>query len=403
LERILFYGELGEPGAAGTNNNFDTGGSVMTVDTAAEQKLFRDTTAEFVASETPLATVRALNASGESFSREWWQRATEIGWATLLVPEELGGGSVSGEGVRDLVDVATELGRSVGPGPLHPVNVVLAGLVDATDGPDHGELIDALVSGASIASWAVYEPGSQWNPAAPGLTASASGAGFVLSGVKDRVESALQADVFLVTASTENGPLQFVVSTSAPGVAVEASGSLDAVKQYGTVTFDNVEVSADAVVGSPASTAALIERQSQIANLLQVAETVGALDTVFNFTVQWAFDRYSFGRPLASYQALKHRFADMKLWIEASRATLDGATQAVQDRADNAPYLVSVAKSYVGQRSVEIVQDAVQLHGGIGVTWEHDLHLFLRRVTVNRQLFGTPGEHRRLIASQLGL
>jgi alkylation response protein AidB-like acyl-CoA dehydrogenase len=159
------------------------------------------------------------------------------------------------------------------------------------------------------------------------------------------------------------------------------------------VTFDGVEVDASAAVGSPEQTPALIERQSQIAVVLQCAEVVGILDTVLDFTIQWAFDRYSFGRPLASYQALKHRFADLKIWLEACRATTRAAVADVAKRSPAADMAVSVAKSYVSEHAPGMVQDCIQLHGGIGVTWEHDLHLFLRRVTLYRSMFGTPEYH----------
>jgi alkylation response protein AidB-like acyl-CoA dehydrogenase len=129
------------------------------------------------------------------------------------------------------------------------------------------------------------------------------------------------------------------------------------------------------------------------------AESVGALQVAFDMTVEWAFDRYSFGRPLASYQELKHRFADMKVWLEASHAISDGAAAAVQSRAPEARELVSAAKAYIGHYGAELVQDCVQMHGGIGVTFEHDLHLYLRRVTVNRALYGTPAEHRQRLAN----
>ena len=148
---------------------------------------------------------------------------------------------------------------------------------------------------------------------------------------------------------------------------------------------------------------AAVNRQVQVAAALQCAETVGAVQRVFEFTVQWAFDRYSFGRPLASYQALKHRFADSKTWLEACLATAGAAAHATSQRAADADALASVAKSYVGQRATDIIQDCVQLHGGIGVTWEHDIHLYLRRATVNRVMFGTPGEHRRRLAGILGV
>ncbi len=157
------------------------------------------------------------------------------------------------------------------------------------------------------------------------------------------------------------------------------------------------------VVRAAGPAEAAVNRQVQIAVALQCAETAGAIQRVFEFTVQWAFDRYSFGRPLASYQALKHRFADMKLWLEACQATAGAAAHAAAQQAEDADELASVAKSYVGPRATDLIQDCVQLHGGIGVTWEHDIHLYLRRATVNRAMFGTPSEHRRRLADILGI
>ena len=131
------------------------------------------------------------------------------------------------------------------------------------------------------------------------------------------------------------------------------------------------------------------------------AESVGTMHTGFDMTVEWAFDRYSFGRPLASYQALKHRFADMLMWLEASHAISDAACVATEAGAENAAELMSAAKAYIGQYGTELLQDCVQMHGGIGVTFEHDLHLYLRRFTVDRALAGTPADHRQRIAARL--
>ena len=157
--------------------------------------------------------------------------------------------------------------------------------------------------------------------------------------------------------------------------------------------FDGVEVDASAAVGSAEQTPDLIARQSQIAMILQCAEIVGILETVLDFTIQWGFDRHSFGRPLGSYQALKHKYADLKIWFEACRATTNCAVAEVASRSPGAEMAVSIAKSYVGEHAPGMLQDCIQLHGGIGVTWEHDLHLFLRRVTLYRSMFGTPEEH----------
>jgi alkylation response protein AidB-like acyl-CoA dehydrogenase len=374
----------------------------LDLDLSADQKLFAQSTRDFVEKTLPLEKVRELASREEGFDRSWWSKGAELGWAALLLPEDMGGGSVSGAGLLDLAVLAEELGRLVTPGPLLPTNTVVAGLVAAAaDGPDHSSELEQLASGEAVATWAVYEPGAGFSPTSPGLTARSKGDGYVLEGVKDRVEVADQADLFLVTALTGEGPTQFLVPVTATGVTVTPSWSLDVVRHFGEVAFDGVEVPAEAVVGRPGQAAAQIERQLQVALVLQAAETVGALNRVFDFTTQWAFDRYTFGRPLASYQALKHRFADMKTWLEASAAISLAAARAVQEEAPEAAELVSSAKSYVGAKAPQIVQDCVQMHGGIGVTWEHDIHLYLRRVTVNRAMYGTPEEHRRRLADLL--
>ena len=165
--------------------------------------------------------------------------------------------------------------------------------------------------------------------------------------------------------------------------------------------FDGVRVPATHVVGDVDGAAAAVERQLQLAIVLQCAETVGALDRVVEFTLEYLADRSSFGRPLASYQAIKHRFADMKMWLEAAHGVTELAAASVQDADPDAPEIVSAAASYLGDHATEMMQECTQLHGGIGVTWEHDLHLYLRRVTVDRNLYGTPAQHRERIAGLL--
>ncbi|RAY16901.1 acyl-CoA dehydrogenase [Actinomadura craniellae] len=370
----------------------------MELGLSPDQKLFQASAKGLLEKEYSLDRIRDMADGEPRWNRDWWRQGAELGWAAAIVPEELGGGSVSGEGVRDLALLAEELGAGLAPGPLLPVNVVLAGLVETHGtGPDHTAEIEALVAGESVASWAVYEPGREWSPVAPGLTATPAAGGFVLDGVKDRVEDAGQADLLLVTAATPEGVAQFLVPASAVGVTVSPQWSLDLSRSFGEVRFDGVQVTADAMVGV-AGADQVIERQLQIAVVIQCAEVCAVLDRAFAMTRQWAFDRYSFGRPLASYQALKHRFADMRTWLEACHATTQAAAAAVQERSPNAAELASVAKSYVGDRSLVILQDCVQLHGGIGVTWEHDLHLYLRRATLDQALYGTPQDHRLRLA-----
>lgn len=375
----------------------------MDFDLTADQKLFRATTREYLEKEMPLTRVRELADSGIGFEPDWWKRGSELGWNSMIVDPAAGGDSLSGEGLVDACIVAEEMGRLVSPGPLIGANVVAAALGEAGNAADHAEVIAALMAGEAVASWAVYEPRRGWSPMTPTVQATPDGSGYVLSGVKDRVDCGDQADYFLVTAAGPDGLAQFIVPAAASGVTVTAEQSLDLVRRYARVDMDGVELPATSVVSPAGTVEAAVNRQIQIAVALQCAETAGVIQRVFEFTVQWAFDRYSFGRPLASYQALKHRFADMKLWLEACQATASAAAHATAGRAEEADELASVAKSYVGQRATDIIQDCVQMHGGIGVTWEHDIHLYLRRATVNRAMFGTPGEHRRRLADILGV
>src|SRR5271170_6866756 len=156
----------------------------MTEVTDQDQVLFASTTQAFLKKEAPLSRVRELHAAGTSFDPVWWRRAAELGWAGLLVPEELGGGSISGDGVGDLALVAEQIGRSVAPGPLHPVSTVLAGLVEADNAPAHAADIEALTSGEVVASWAVYDPRRPWAPLETTVTATATANGYRVDGVK---------------------------------------------------------------------------------------------------------------------------------------------------------------------------------------------------------------------------
>lgn len=364
-----------------------------------ELKLFLDTTRQLLAE--PSVDVRRLHASGEVLDRAWWKRAAEVGWTALAAPEAWGGGSITGNAVLDLAILAQELGRHAAPGPLFPVATVLIGLTESGGGDAHGDTIERIVAGEEVVAWAFSGDGYPLRRE-PALTATVTDTGYVVAGVVERVEAAPQGEKFLVPAKTPDGEvIQVLVGRTAAGVSVRPARSIDLTRQYGTISFDNVEVPAAARVGDSATTPGAIQRQLQVAVLLRCAETVGVMTRAFEITRQWADDRYSFGRPLASYQVLKHRYADMFMWLQACEATSAAAAQAVQDRDPDADRLLSVAKAYISEKSVQILQDCIQLHGGIGVTWEHDLHLYLRRGALNANTFGTVDDHCRWLAGTL--
>lgn len=375
----------------------------MDLDLSEDQEFFRASTRKFLESEMPIETVRKLADDPAGFERAWWQRGAEMGWTSTLVPEEHGGGSLAGEGLLDLVIVAEEMGRLVTPGPLLVTSVVAAAVSERGTPEQQQALLPGIVSGETLATWALDEPGDRWQADALALEARASDGGFVLRGVKAPVEAAGQVDHFLVTARTAGGLSQLLVPANTAGISVKPMEGLDLVRRYAEVRFEDVFVPASAVLGEVDAAADDVERQLQIAIALQLAETVGTVDRVFEVTLEWMFDRHSFGRPLASYQALKHRFADMKLYLEASQAAATAVARAVQHRDEQAPAKASAAKSYVGDHATFVLHECVQMHGGLGVTWEYDLHLYLRRATTNQVRYGTPGEHRERIAQLIGM
>jgi alkylation response protein AidB-like acyl-CoA dehydrogenase len=368
-----------------------------------DQQLFQETTRKFLEDTCPLDVVRRIaEEQPGGFDRAWWRRGAELGWVSMLVAEEHGGGSVSGGGLADLGLVAEEVGQLVSPGPLVPTNVV-AGALSRAGGSNHSQHLAGLVGGETVAAWSPPEFSARAGGPSAGVRASRRGDMFVLDGTTAPVEAGGQADLLLVTATTDDGLAQFLVTSGTPGLTVRPAESIDLVRRFATLRFDGVEVAAEAAVGQPGRSEGDVDRQLWDAVVLQCFEMVGAVDRVFAFTVEYAEDRYSFGRPLVSYQALKHRFADMKMWLEASHATAAGAARAVDSGSPLASELVSVAKSYIGDHGPFIIQECVQLHGGIGVTWDHDLHLYLRRVVQDRAQFGTPRDHRERIATGMAV
>ncbi len=370
----------------------------MLLDLTSDQEFFRQTTAKFLESQVSIEAVRALREDPAGYGADYWRRGAELGWASLLVGEELGGGTISGAPLVDFTLIAHEFGQHAAPGPLVPVNIVAYALSQTRT---HSDVLESLMSGESVAAWAFAERAT--SPVLDGvrLTVEVSGDEVVLNGEKRPVEAGAQSSRLLVTGRTGAGLTQVLVPVDTPGVSVKAMSSVDLTQRFAAARFDNVRLPASAIVGTAGAAADLVERQLQIAVVAHNAESVGAFQSAFDMTVAWAFDRYSFGRPLASYQEIKHRFADMLSWLQASHAVNDAAAVAFGTESPDAADLVSAAKAYIGDRSTEALQDCVQMHGGIGVTFEHDIHLYLRRVAVNRALYGTPPEHRQRLAARL--
>ena len=256
----------------------------MRFELTADQRLLQTATADYLEKSAPLGVIRALHDEGRTFDRDTWRRGAELGWTSLVVPEETGGGSVSGEGVVDATVIAEQFGRGCAPGPLAVVNVVAAALAEAAGADRHAGLLGRLLDGSMVAAWACCAPGRGWDPEAGAIEARPDGDGYVLDGTHDGVEHGGDADAFLVLAHTPEGLSQFVVERDADGVSVLPLESLDMVRGFARVDYAGVRVPATALVGAAGGAAAAVERQLQLAVVLQCAELVGAVERVLEFT-----------------------------------------------------------------------------------------------------------------------
>lgn len=375
----------------------------MDVNLTDEQRFLQETARKFLEHAAPLSALRIAAAEdAPPLARVFWEQAAGLGFAAMLTPEEFGGAGGE-QPLLDLVIIAEEVGRQLAPGALLPVSVVTDALLRAGTADQQRRYLPALADGSLLASWAVAEPADQWEPAAAVTTARRTGQNWVLTGRKSAVEAADLADVFLVTACADAGMAQFLVPRDLPGVSVRPLPRYDLGRIFGDVEFTEVQVPGEALLGEPGGIDATLEHQYLLALCLQAAETTGLLARIFDETISYLQTRYAFGRTLASYQALKHRVADHKLWLEAALGISTALAHALAAGDADSARLASAAKAHIGEHSVAIISDCAQLFGGISMTWEHDLHLYLRRATVNKFLYGSPAQHRERLCRLSGL
>jgi alkylation response protein AidB-like acyl-CoA dehydrogenase len=352
--------------------------------------ILRTATSRFVQKEWPVDSLRAAADGGPAFGSGYLQRAAELGWFAALAPEEYGGGSISGSGLLDAAVIAVERGRWLQPGPFVPMNVVVAALAREGSRQQRAEVLPGLIAGTAIATWAAPGPGHGWETA-EAIRWSRVPGGYRLTGTAAVVQDADRADYLLVTAGSGNGPRQFLLPAQTAGLSVRRLSGIDPSRSFCEVLLD-AAVPDDALVGAADDASAAVERQLQIACVLTAAEMLGAMEQDFNLALQYAKDRIAFGRPIGSFQAVKHLLADTSLLLEASRVLCDAAVRA------DSPDLASAAKAYVGDSALELGQNCFQVFAGIGFTWEHDQHFYLRRLTMDAALYGDAAWHRRRLA-----
>jgi alkylation response protein AidB-like acyl-CoA dehydrogenase len=336
-----------------------------------------------------------------------WARLAEQGWLGLIYPEAHGG---MGLGFEDLVVLMEEMGRAVVPGPFFST-VVLGGLAILEAGsPDQQKAwLPAIAAGEKRATLAWMEPSAVLGPPGIAAVAEARGGRFALSGTKLFVHDAHTADAIVVAARTsagtagEDGVTLFLLPKGTPGLEVTLLPTMDQTRKLCEVTLAGVAVGTDAVLGAVGQGWAPLARVLDRATVALCAEMCGGAQKVLEMTVEYAKIRQTFGRPIGSYQGVKHRAADMLVDVENSKSITYYAAWAMDENAPEGPLAVSMAKAYVSEAYRRVASAGIQLHGGIGFTWEHDLHLYFKRAKGSELTFGDATYHRERVAQLVNL
>jgi alkylation response protein AidB-like acyl-CoA dehydrogenase len=367
-----------------------------------EQMMVRDNARAFLADKAPVAHLRKLRDTrdADGFSRSLWKAFAEMGFCGLLLPESLGG---SGLGYVEGGVIMEEIGRNLTPTPfLSTAFLGATALLRDGNGARNKELLPKLAAGDLLLALAVDER-SKHAPSATALKAERSGNGFALSGEKCFVVDGHVADLFIVAARSAGAPGEtdgltlFLVAANANGIDIERTVMVDA-HNAARIRLDRVEVDADAVIGEVDRGWPLLEGLLNVGRAAVAAELTGLGEEAFVRTLGYLKQRRQFGQPIGSFQALQHRAAHLFTELEITQAAVLKALQTLDSDFDRAAPVVSVAKARAGASATLAVQEAVQMHGGIGMTDELDIGLFMKRARVGQELFGDAGFHADRLA-----
>jgi alkylation response protein AidB-like acyl-CoA dehydrogenase len=371
-----------------------------------EQELLRNTARKFFENECPSETVRRLMETPEGINAELWKKLAEQGWLGLIYPEQYDGMAL---GLVDLVVLMEEMGRAVAPGPYFST-VLLGGLaiLEAGGEGQKKEWLPKIAAGDKRVALAWMEPSAQLGPAGVTLTAVDKGGKYALSGTKLFVHDAHTADALVVAARTRpgagaDGVSLFLLPKGTKGLEVTLLPTMDQTRKLCEVACSDVTVGGDALLGAAGSGWAPLARVLDRATVALCAEMCGGAQKVLDMTVEYAKIRQAFGRPIGSYQGVKHRAADMLVDVENSKSITYYAAWALDEGAAEAPLAVSMAKAYVSDAYRRVAAAGIQLHGGIGFTWEHDLHLYFKRAKGSEFTFGDATHHRERVAQLVNL
>jgi len=369
-----------------------------------EQEMLRRAARDFLAKECGSKYVREQMAGGDGYDARMWGRLVDLGWTALGIPEEYGGAGT----FLDLVVVLEEAGRALLPGPFFStMGLAVPVFLELGTPAQKKKVLGEIAAGTARATVAFTEPSGRWDASGVSVVASQSGDGWRLDGVKTFVPDAVAADYLVVPARTrgegEDGITVFLVPRGHEGVEVRALETLDQTRRWGEVRFDGVRLGADAVMGSPHTAWPRLRRALDWSTAALCAEMVGGAQKVLEMSTDYAKTRQQFGKPIGIYQAVSHKVADMLVLTESSKSATYYSAWAVDADAPDRSLAASMAKAYASDAYRKVTGDAIQVHGGIGFTWEHDLHLYFKRAKSSEVTLGDATYHRELVAQALDL
>jgi len=368
----------------------------MDFDLSKPQKMLQESVKEFLSRHCPLERVRELMETPTAHDPELWEGLTDQGWIALTLPEDCEGLEL---GAVDLAVVTEAMGASCMPGPF--LSTLLgAELVAAAGNDDYAkEVLPGVADGETLLTVALLEEGGSWKAEAVALPIDGSGGELRVSGAKLFVADAETADLILVVGRLDGELAVIGVPRDTDGVTVEAMPAIDATRKLYKVVFDDAAGGTLIARGEPAAKA--LHLATRLATVAVCAELVGGMQWVLETTVEYAKTREQFGRVIGSFQAMQHHCADMLYRLESARSAAYYAAWAVSVDDPSADRAVSVAKAWCSDAAREVGNLGIQVHGGIGFTWEHDLHLFYKRAKSNEILFGDASFHRDRIAAMV--
>ena len=370
-----------------------------------EQQALRESARGFLADHSSSEKVRAAMASELGFDRGVWTRiAQEMGWTAITIGEEYGG---LGLGYVELIALLEEMGAHLLCSPFFSSICLGANaLTAAATDEQRAEYLPGIASGATIATLALTESKGRWDACGIEATARRDGSEFVLDGVKSYVPDGHAADLLLVAARApastgENEVGLFAVRADASGLQRSALPTMDQTRRRAEVVLDGVRVAQSALLGGTMDAWPSLVKTLQLGAIALAAEQVGGADRCLAMAVQYATERVQFGRQIGSFQAIKHKCADMLLQVESARSAAYYAGWAASVEDVELPVLASLAKSYCSDAYFHCAAESLQIHGGVGFTWEYDVHLHFKRARSGEHLLGSPAYHRERIAQQI--